>query len=278
MRVVEHILGEKWRARIAGTLPEEEEVSRLLETVREDQMGQQKQQRLEQARHHLTARRYDEYVALLAQLQADFPDEAEITKLLAAAREDLAQEQKQQKLTEARGLIAAQSFKEALPLLDKLSAAHPEDHGVIKLREHVLREQEKHSKAERVRHALDALKKLMGEKKYPEVIAKATELLTEFPSEPNFTRLAEFATSRQASIEKELLFDKIAQQARAFLKAGRFEEAIRAVQDGLKTFPGDAELQALHADSEIQQRKLQIRQQVANSASAKSGSRSSVKN
>jgi len=242
--------------------PEEEEVSRLLETVREDELGQQKQQRLEEARHHLTARRYDESVALLAQLQADFPDEAEITKLLAAAREDLAQEQKQQKLTEARGLIAAQSFQEALALLDSLAAAHPEDHGVSKLREHVQREQEKDSKAERVRHELDALKKLMGEKKYPEVIARTKELLTEFPSEPNFIRLGEFATSRQANIEKELLFDKVLQQVRAFLKAGRYEEAIRAVQDGLKSFPANAELQALQAESETQQRKLHVRQQI----------------
>jgi serine/threonine protein kinase len=247
---------------LSQEFPGQEEVSRLLETVREDRLGQQKQQGLEDARRHLTARRYEESVALLEQLQADFPDELEIKKLLAAAREDLAEEQKQQKLAGARGLIATQSFAEALALLDSLAAAHPEDHGVIKLREHVQREQEKQSKAERVRVELDALKKLMGEKKYPEVIAKAADLLKEFPSEPNFMRLAEFATSRQASIEKELLFDKILQQARAFFKAGRFEETIRAVQDGQKRFPANAELLALQAESETQQRKLQVRQQI----------------
>jgi len=249
-------------ATLEKQFPGNDEILIMQRAVREQQAEQEKQQRLEEARRRLTARRYDESVALLARLQADFPSDPEITKLLATAREDLEEEQKQQKLTEARALLAAQSFKEALVLLNGLSVAHPKDYGVIKLRGLVQKEQEKHSKAEKIQHELDALKRLMGEKKYPEVIVKTKELLTEFPSEPNFIRLAEFATSRQAIIEKELLFNKILEQAKAFFKADRFEEAIRTVQDGLKTFPANPELQALYDESEIQQRKLQVRQQI----------------
>jgi eukaryotic-like serine/threonine-protein kinase len=249
-------------AALEKQFPGNDEILNLQRVVREQQAEQEKQQRLEEARRHLTARRYAKSVALLTQLEADFPNEPEIPKLLATAREDLHEEQKQQKLTEARGLLAAQSFEEALVLLNDLSVTHPKDNGVIKLRELVQKEQEKHSKAERVQHELGALKKLMGEKKYPEVIVKAKELLTEFPSEPNFIRLAEFATTRQASIEKELLFNKILEQAKALFKDSRFEEAIRALQDGLKTFPANPELQALYDESEIQRRKLQVRQQI----------------
>jgi eukaryotic-like serine/threonine-protein kinase len=249
-------------ATLEKQFPGNDEILTLQRAVREQQAEQEKQQRLEEARRCLTARRYDEAVALLAQLQADFPSEPEIAKLLASAREELGEERKQQKLTEARGLLAAQSFKEALVLLNALSVAHPKDYGVIKLRELAQMEQEKHSRAEKIQRELDALKKLMGEKKYPEVIVKTKELLAKFPSEPNFIRLAEFATSRQANIEKELLFTKTLEQAKAFFKAGRFEEAIRAVQEGLKTFPANPELQALHDESEIQQKKLQVRRQI----------------
>ena len=67
------------------------------------------------------------------------------------------------------------------------------------------REQEKQTKERRASaNELDALKKLMGEKKYLEVISRAEELFAEFPSEPNLLRLHEFATGRQQNIEKEL--------------------------------------------------------------------------
>jgi eukaryotic-like serine/threonine-protein kinase len=242
--------------------PDDDEILTLQRAVREQQAEQKKQQRLEEARRCLSARRYDEAVPLLAQLQADFPSETEITKLLASAREGMDEERKQQKLAEARVLLAAQSFQEALVILNGLSATHPKDFGVIKLRELARLEQDKHSRAEKIQHELDALKQLMREKKYPEVIAKTKELLAEFPSEPNFIRLAEFATSRQANIEKELLFNKILEEAKASAKANRFEEAIRSVQEGLKIFPGNPELQVLHDEAELQRKKLQVRQQI----------------
>jgi len=249
-------------AALQKQFPGDEEILTLQRAVREQQAEQQKQQRLEEARHCLSARRYDEAVTLLAQLQTDFPSEPEISKLLGSAREDLDEERKQQRLTEARVLLAAQLFQEALVLLDGLAAAHPKDYGVIKLRDLARLEQGKQSRAEKIQHEMDALKQLMREKKYPEVIGKTKELLAEFPSEPNFMRLAEFASSRQANIEKDLLFNKILGEAKAFFKANRFAETMRLVQEGLKTFPGNAELQTLHDETEIQQKKLQVRQQI----------------
>jgi serine/threonine protein kinase len=249
-------------AALQKRFPGDDEILTLQREVRQQQAEQEKQQRLEEARRCLTAHRYHEAVPLLARLHADFPGEPEIAKLLASAREDLGEERKQQKLAGARVLLAAQSFPEALAILDGLSAAHPKDYGVIKLRELARLEQEKHSKAAKLQHELDGLKQLMREKKYPEVIAKAKELIAEFPSEPNFTRLAEFAANRQANIETDLLFNKILQEAKASFKANRFEDAIRSVQDGLKAFPGNPELQALLHEAEIQRKKLQVRKQI----------------
>jgi tetratricopeptide (TPR) repeat protein len=235
---------------------------RLLETARKEQAKQQQREGLAQARSLLAERRYDESITLLGKLQADLPGGPEITKLLAAAREELAEQQKQQKLVEARSLFAAQSFAEALALLDVLAHDHPKDSAVTKLRVLVQREQDKHLNAEKVQRELDALKKLMGEKKYLEVIARTNELLAEFPSEPNFTRLAEFAMSRQAIIEKELLFKQKFEEAKAFFDGGRYKEAMGVVQNALKTFPANVELQNLYQQSETQQKKRQVRQKI----------------
>jgi tetratricopeptide (TPR) repeat protein/ferritin len=240
----------------------ESAIAKLLESARKEQAKQQQREGLAQARSLLAERRYDESIILLGKLQADFPSGPEITKLLAAAREELAEQQKQQKLVEARSLFAAQSFAEALALLDVLAHDHPKDSAVTKLRVLVQREQDKHLNAEKVQRELDALKKLMGEKKYLEVIARTNELLAEFPSEPNFTRLAEFAMSRQAIIEKELLFKQKFEEAKAFFDGGRYKEAMGVVQNALKTFPANVELQNLYQQSETQQKKRQVRQKI----------------
>jgi eukaryotic-like serine/threonine-protein kinase len=58
--------------------PGEEEISRLLESAREDQIEQQKQQGLQESRNLLAAERHDECLALLASLQKQFPGDEEI--------------------------------------------------------------------------------------------------------------------------------------------------------------------------------------------------------
>ena len=247
---------------LQNEIPADSGIGKLLESARKAQAEQRQRDGLSQARSLLAARRYNDSIALLSKLQADFPGEPEIVRLLVTAREDLAEQQKELKLADARSLLAARSFSEALTVLNSLAVAYPKDSAVAKLRALVQREQEKQTKERKLQNELDALKKLMGEKKYLEVISKAEELFAEFPSEPNLLRLHEFATGRQQNIEKELLFNQKLEDAKAFFDAGRFEDAMRAVQNALKTFPGNAELQSLYEQAEIQQRKLQVRQQI----------------
>jgi serine/threonine protein kinase/predicted Zn-dependent protease len=242
--------------------PEEDEIRKLLESAHEEQAEQRKREGLAQARKLLASRRYDESIAFLSKLQEDFPSEGEISKLLETAREDRAEQQKQQKLAEARTRLAAQSFGEALTLLDGLAEVHPKDAGVLKLRSLVQREQEKQARAERIQRELDVLKKLMSEKRYPEVISKTKQLLTEFPGETNFRRLAEFAGGQQESIEKELLLRNTLGEVKALFNSNRFKEAIGSCETGLRNFPANPELLDLHQQAEIQQRKLEIRQKI----------------
>jgi hypothetical protein len=248
--------------KLQADFPGETAVVKLLESARKEQAEQSQREGLSQARNLLASRRYDESITLLNKLQKDFPGDTEIAKLLVAAHEDLAEQEKQQKLTEARNLLAAESFDKALAVLDTLSIDYPKDAAVTKLHTLVRREQDKHAKAEKLTRELDALKKLMGEKKYPEVIARTKGLLVEFPSDANLLRLAEFAKGRQASIEKELLFNKTFEEAKTFFRDGRFEDAIALVESGLKTFPGNVDLQNLRQQAETQQKKLEVRRQI----------------
>jgi eukaryotic-like serine/threonine-protein kinase len=247
---------------LQAEFPAETAIGKLLNSARKEQAEQRQRDGLGQARSFLAARRYDDSIALLAKLQVEFPGDAEITRLLVTARQELAEQQKELKLADARSLLAARSFVDALGVLTSLAAAYPKDSAVIKLRALAQREQEKHAKEEKLQGELDSLKKLMSENRYRDVSSRAKELLTEFPSEPNLLRLVEFASNRQAEIERDLLLKHKLDEAKSFFDAGRFEGAMRILQDALKTFPTNAELQTLYQQSEIQQKKLQVRQQI----------------
>jgi eukaryotic-like serine/threonine-protein kinase len=248
--------------KLQSEFQDEKTIVKLLDSVKKEQADQIKRDGLAESRKLLAARRYDESIVLLSKLQTDFPADTEIGKALAAAREDFAENNKQQKLAEARGLLASQSFAEALALLDALVAAHPKDSAVVKFRALVQQENANTARAKRIQKELDGLKMLMAEKKYPEVASRAKELLAEFPTDPNVIRLAEFAKSQQAAIEKENLLRKTLQDAKAFFDAGNFEEAIRLTQAGLKTFPANQELLSLYQQAEVQTRKQEVRQQI----------------
>ena len=242
--------------------PGDTQILKLLDAVGADQAQQRRRDGLTEARRLIASRYYDEAVVVLNNLQVDFPDEPAISKLLETARGDKAEQQKQQKLIEARAHLASRSFAEALTLLDDLAVAHPKDASVLKLRALALHEHEKHTKDERIRRELDALKKLMSERNYPEVISRTTELITEFPGETNFRRLAEFAASQQESVEKEILARNALQEAAAFFDARRYKECMEAAQNGLRVAPANPELLRIFNDAETQQRKRALHEQI----------------
>jgi len=248
---------------LQNEFPGKADIENLLKTVHEDELEQRKLQTLVEARNLLASRRFDESMALLTEFQKAFPEEEDdITKLLETAREQKAEERKQQKLVEARSLMVAERFDDALILLEALSSAHPKDAGVQKLRTVLLQEKEKHAKAEELKSDIAVLKKLVSEKKYPEVLAKADDLVVEYFGSADVARLIQFARSQQATIERELAVHKALDEGKALLKVNRFDEAARAIQVGLKAHSDNRELLNLREQVETQWRKSRTRQQI----------------
>jgi hypothetical protein len=249
-------------AELQKAFPNNDEVSDLLQDLREDEANQRKLQRLAEARSLLASRAFDECIALLTELQKAFPEENDITKLLEAAREEQADQQKQQKLVEARSLFGAERFDDALTLLEALGTAYPKDSGVQKLRTAVMQEKEKRAQAEKLKSDIAVLKKLVSEKKYPEVLARADDLVVEYFASADLQRLIEFARSQQAEIEREHAVKKALDEGKSLLKANRFDEAARAIQTGLKAHSDNRELLNLREQVETQRRKSFTRQDI----------------
>ena len=227
-----------------------------------EQAEQRKLKILSEARSLLTSRNYEECLALLAKLQSQYPKDNDIAKLIEIAREDRAEQQKQRQLADARNHLAARRFADAMGVLDALREAHPKDAGVIKLRALALQEKEKQESFERLQGELKALKKLVSEKKYTEVLAQSERIQKEFPGNTDLSRLIEFSKAQHAEIERETQQQKTLQEVKKLFDAARFEEAYQAALAGLKTFPDNKELQLLKEQADNQQRKLETRQHI----------------
>jgi len=262
------LVARRYEECVAGLLklqqefPKDDEIQRLLETARQDQAEQNKRERLAEARKLLSARRYEECIALLAQLQQDLPDDDEIRRLLATAREGQMEQEKKQKLAAARDLLAAERFADALALLDSLLAADPKDSAVLKLRTLAQREQETQAKSETLQREWQILKHLIAEKDYPTVVSRAESLLQQFPGEADLVRMVEFARDQQAQMANGLRLRSARDQVQEFLHANRLSEAVAAACAGLDSFPGDADLTALLKQAQARQKKETVRQLV----------------
>jgi serine/threonine protein kinase len=248
--------------KLRGEHANDNEVAKLLETALAEQAEQRKLKILSEARSLLTSRNYEECLALLAKLQSQYPKDNDIAKLIEIAREDRAEQQKQRQLADARNHLAARRFADAMGVLDALREAHPKDAGVIKLRALALQEKEKQESFERLQSELKALKKLVSDKKYTEVLAQSERIQKEFPGNMDLSRLIEFSKAQHAEIEREAQQQKSLQEVKKLFDAARFEEAYQTALVGLKTFPDNKELQLLKEQADNQQRKLETRQHI----------------
>ena len=238
--------------------PEEDEVRGLLETARRDQAEQRKREVLAEARGLLSARRHAECITLLTRVQSELeaPGDGEISRLLEIARKDQAEQERKQKLADARDLLASQRFAEATALLESLLAADPNDSAILKLLNRARREQESQAKSESLQQEWETLKKLAAEKEYAQVVSRAEDLLRRFPGETDLIRLIEFATNQKVELERRQRLRSSLDQVEELLQANRYTEAAAAAHEALDAFPGNAELAALLERAQIRKKEM----------------------
>jgi eukaryotic-like serine/threonine-protein kinase len=249
-------------AKLQQEYPEDDDVARLVATVRSEQAEQRKLQVVAAARNLLAQRRYDECINLVTDLHKSYPEEGEIRKLLETASREQSEQQRQAKLAEARAFLAAGRLADAQALLESLQNADPPTPSVQKLLALVKGEQEKQGKAERLMREWKVLKELVDEKKYPEVIARAEKLLIDFPGDADLARLIEFSRTQQTQVDHEQLLNKAYEKIKALSAANRFQDARQGAQEALKVFPGNKDLSLLQEQAELQERKFQTRKAI----------------
>jgi len=167
--------------------PGEDEISGLLESAREDQIEQQKQQGLLESRNLLASGRHEECLALLDSIQKAFPNDEEIPRLLEEAHRDLLDRRKFQKLTEARSLLAAGQYESCISLLTSACKEFPEDQELRKLLDTARQSQTEERRQQGVADA----RSHFSARRFDKCLSALAALGKEFPGDDEILKLRE---------------------------------------------------------------------------------------
>ena len=220
----------------------------------EKQIQDQQARRLERKRHAEILQRarkcwgdqqLDQCIQQLTEALKEFPNDAEIIKLLETARQDKTEQQRQQKLAEAKSLLATRKFDQALAMVQSLSAEHPEDPAVRKLHELVLQEKAELLQQQKLQDHVSNLHSLVNAGKFSEAVSRGEKLLREFPKETEIAELVNFARAELAQREQKRSLEDATENVRGRIQAGKFAEAILAAEAALARFPRNSDLEGL---------------------------------
>ena len=233
--------------------PKEEELTRLLNTAREGWQRQKKRESLsiktEEARTLLAQQKYEECVKLLEAALKEFPGEEELTRLLQSAGEGLADQKKRKaiaaKTDEARALLAKEEYKKALALLDELLKSYPAESAVIKLRELVVQEEQERERQKRLEKERKALRQLVDKKDYATAMQRGEGIQKEFPEDTEIGRLLASVRVEIAATERQKELALLLKSVQELIEGGKYDQAIKDAEKGLKKFTGDPDLTRL---------------------------------
>jgi serine/threonine protein kinase len=200
---------------------------------------------LQRARKCWGDQQLNECIQQLTEALKEFPGDTEIVKLLETARQDKAELQKQQKLAEAKSLLATQRFDEALAILESLSGDQPNDTVVRKLIALVFQEREELLRQQKLEDDAANLHALVNAGKFSEAVSRGEKLMEDFPHEIEFAELVEFARGELAQQEQKRALDEAIENIRRKIQVGRFSDAVAAGEFAQARFQSQPDLEAL---------------------------------
>jgi len=157
--------------------PDEDDISRLLETAQADKAEQQRQQGVAKARKLLASRRHEECGVLLLELQKQFPVDDEIPKLLDVVRKEQAEQQKLEGPTQKPESFGLAEIRGMLALLARLQSEHANDNDITRLLETAREDQAEQRKLKSLAEA----RSMLTSRNYEECISLLVSLEGQHP-------------------------------------------------------------------------------------------------
>jgi serine/threonine protein kinase len=235
-------------------------LSQIQDHVAQREERKRREEILQRARKFWGEQRLADCVALLAEAQKEFPADSEIARQLEAAKEDLVEQEKQQKIAKTRSLVADHHFDEALKIVDSLLSWQPADHAVQKLHSLIQVEKESWLREQKFQTELTALQSLVNTEKFSEAVSRGEKLLQQFSGRVELANVLNFARAGLAQHEGRRERGEALRMIREKMNAGRFRDAVSAAEKALDRFPEDLELNNILSEGRAKQKDTENRE------------------
>jgi serine/threonine-protein kinase len=210
--------------------PGEAEVTKLLETVQEDQAEQEKHAKLSEAKSLLNSQRFADALGVLEPLVQKYKGDAAVTKLydhIQAERKIHAQRVRMEKeLAAAKKLVNEEKFAEALAKAEPLAQEFPDEPEFARLVEYARGQQAAADRQSRIKAAIQKAEELLAAGKFAEAAEAADKGLDSFPGNMDLKALLDDARAKQKEKEKKEYLERQIAAIKAQIDSGDDTAAI----------------------------------------------------
>ena len=215
-----------------------------------------------EARSLLAGGRFEDALCTLEAARREFPEDAELRARQEEASAKLHESRRALKAAEARQLIAAGSFDEAIQLLDRALPEHAGEAELVELRAQASQAREarrrEQARREAVESALAVARQLLGGDQPAEAVRSLESAPPDVREDAAVTALLQQA---RADLErKQQVEDAVSRavaRAAQLIQGGNFDEALALLDQSLGEFPGHARLLECRAEAEAAGRAFQ---------------------
>jgi serine/threonine-protein kinase len=177
------------------------------------------------------------------------PGNSEAQRLMGDVNDKLNQRDAEKRLRDGlakiRGLLAFQSFDEAVAELETLAREAPASDEVRATLEQAKRQREENRRSRRIRTELDAAKGEIKAHQFEAAITRLEPLVSDPSAPSDVAALLTYARSESEAAQRTARIKASGAEAWRLLKAGQFDQALTQVEAALLTFPDEPTLHRL---------------------------------
>jgi serine/threonine-protein kinase len=247
--------------------PGDTEITKLLESARQDQAEQQRQSLLTEARNLLSAQRFDDSLRALDRLLERYPSDATAKNLRTHALQGREQQGREQRLAEGKSKLRAwvkeTKYTEVLQHAGQLSKEFPDDFELTELLDFARTELSQLEQKRRFEQSTKKIQQALKDSRYSEAIQAAEKALLEFPKNLDLLILLDRAKKELNEKEKHELLKHRLREVERMVERQELTDAIDLARQTLATVGQDSRIAdtLLKAEREFEFREQRKRQQ-----------------
>src|SRR6266446_8632460 len=247
--------------------PGDTEITKLLESARQDQAEQQRQSLLTEARNLLSAQRFDDCLRALDLLLERYPSDATAKNLRAHALQGRDQQRRDERLVDGkfklREWVKQGKYEDALKQAGQLSKEFPDDFELAELLDFARTELLQLEQKRRYEQSSKLIQQTLKDGRFSEAIQSAEKALLEFPKNLDLLILLDRAKKEQSEKERHELLKQRLREVESMVERQELTDAIDLARQTLATVGQDSRIAdtLLKAEREFEFREQKRSQQ-----------------